>query len=110
MPVLWSLLDYAKTLVFSGLVEKRPPVFPSIYRYSVQKWPKIGKLVQIVSVLLLRLPNWLATRLFWGLAAGALVAGLLIPISVFSHKIAFVITVADQREGMEITWIGLSIL
>jgi hypothetical protein len=39
-----------------------------------------------------------------------LVAGLLIPISVFSHKIAFVITVADQREGMEITWIGLSIL
>ncbi len=92
------------------LLRKGRPVLPSLYGYSVQKWPEIGKLVQIVSVLLLRLPSWLATRLFLGLAAGALVAGLPIPISVFSDKIAFVITVADQREGMEITWIGLSII
>src|SRR5258707_15770563 len=47
------------------LLRKGRPVLPSLYGYSVQKWPEIGKLVQIVSVLLLKLPSWQQLGYFW---------------------------------------------
>jgi len=58
MPVFWFSLDHEKTLIFSGYCSERQAVSAVLRCDSVQKWPKIGKLVQIVSALLLRLPSW----------------------------------------------------
>ena len=57
MPVSWFSLDHEKTLIFSGIAQKARLFQPSLRCDSVQKWPKIGKLVQIISILLLRLPS-----------------------------------------------------
>ena len=75
---------------------------------SVQKWPEIGKLVPNST----RITPWIAklaaTRLFLDLAAGAF--GRWIGDFDFGlfRQDRFCYTVADQRAGMEITWIGLS--
>jgi len=50
-------LDHEKTLIFSGYCSESQLFQPSLRCDSVQKWPKIGKLVQIISILLLRLPS-----------------------------------------------------
>ena len=76
--------------ILEALLRKGRQFQPSLRRVSVQKWPEIGKLVQIVSVLLLKIAKLAVNRLFLGQAAGALIAGFSIPISVFSDKIGFV--------------------
>ena len=89
MPVPLFFVDREKSLNFRGTAQKRQAVSIVVTRNSVQKWPEIGKLVQIAPVLLLGLPSWQQLGYFWTWLLGALVAGLPISISVFSDKIAF---------------------
>ena len=96
--------------ILEALLRKGRLFWPSWRRDSVQKWPEIGKLVQKISVLLLKIAKLAINRLFLSQAAGAWVAGFSISLSVFSDKIGFVTLLPTQRAGMEITWIGLSII
>ena len=47
-----------KRWFLAGIAQKGRLFQPSLRCDSVQKWPKIGKLVQIISTLVLRLPSW----------------------------------------------------